>query len=587
MKIKNLLLLLLFVAFVLPVAAQNKIGDNPRVIHAGSLLELESLTKGLRLPRIPLNNVAQWTLEGSPTSGMMIFNENGSAPKGLYYWSMELPQQWIQVVSKSDLSTLIANYLTQNTAVRDSIIKLINTTITSGTLNGQDVTSNSKVLKVVNGSGAAIKAVQVDLDINELGHSLNTSPLTDSLSVAISNSTVIRESIISIMNNASFNTDRKITLAGTSATGQNLGAGGKTMDEFFEAFFFPALSATPPVSTLTTTTTTFPYSTWKNWGNPPSGNVAFAWTVINKSLTDNSDDKVITSIKLKSGATELATVTPVNGGDQSGTFTAIPFANALPDAKTIFSKTYTLEVIDKQPQTVSKDITLTMSAAIPLTYPAPTLTPNASVYEYDVNNKAITLSWAITPNDEAITNISVDGAPAGSTSLTGTKALAFKCIANGGVPTKVYPLMVVGSIYGAGTIQNSPAVSWANRLFRGAITSAVLPRDGSFSFTDTQVKTTLTSETKLGGNWKAAAGYDFDCGAGGQYVVFAYPDDLLTPVVEYYDATFKAWMAYDSSDITIINRTNFSNQYGYTGTNYKLVFVNVQYFNQTVKLRIQ
>jgi len=384
---------------------------------------------------------------------------------------------------------------------------------------------------------------------------------------------------------ASINTNRIITLSGTNVTGQNLGAGGKTMAQFFDAFFFPAVAATPPASTLTTTTTTFPYSTWKSWGNPPSNNLSFAWTVTNLSLTDNTDDKAITSIKLKSGATEFANITPT-GGNQSGSFTGIPFANTVLDPTATFNKTYTLEVIDAQPQTVLKDIVLTMSPAIRLTYAVPTLTPSTTVYEYDVNNKSITLNWAITPNDESVTNISVDGTSTGSTASTGTQAVTFKTLANGGTVSKTFPLIVTGNIYGAGTAKNSASVSWDNRLYRGTISSAVVPSDGSFAFTDTQVKA-LASETKLGGNWKSTAGYDFVCGAGGQYVCFAYPDDAVTPVVQYYDSNFSSWMTYVGSDLTIINRASFVNQNGYALTNYKLVFVNVQYFNATVKVRLQ
>jgi len=849
--------MLLFVTFSLSPHAQNKVGDHPTAIQDGSLLELESLTKGVRLPRIPLNDVTKWTLDGVQASGMIIFNESGIEPKGIYYWSTD-SSQWIRVVNKSELSTLIANYISQNTTVRDSLTNVINTSIASGTINGKDfssnsavlkvlngsgvaikavqvdvdknalgrlliispvsdslsvaistntvirdsirsvvnntittgdlkgkdfssnsavlkvlngsgatikavqieldknelghllnttpladslsvaisnstvirdsiqsvvnntittggmtgkdVTSNSAVLKVLNGSGAAIKAVQVDLDKNELGHLLNSTPLADSLSVAISNSTVIRDSIKSVVNNtintggmtgkdvtsnsavlkvlngsgaaikaiqvdldknelghllnttpladslsvaisnstvirdsitsvlkakttntlagssekltstvngisaefvpasgvvaktlgfdaagslvsqlvaadASFNTNRIITLGGTSVTGQNLGAGGKTMAQFFEAFFFPAVAATPPTNTFTTATTVFPYSTWKNWGNPPSGTVSFTWGVTNLSLTDNTDDKAITSIKLKSGATELATVTPT-GGNQSGAFSAIPFANTVLDPKTTFNKTFTLEVIDAQPNTVLSNINLTMSAAIPLAYAAPTLTPATLVYEYDIANKNISLNWAVTPNEEAITNISVDGITTGSTSSTGTQAVVFKTIANGGSVSKTFPLIVTGSIYGTGTSKNSPAVGWDNRLYRGTITSSVPPSDGTFAFTDAQIKA-LSSENKLGGNWKATAGYDFVCGAGGQYVCFAYPDDTATPVVQYYDPSFSSWMTYSTSDITIINRANFMNQLGYSGTNYKVVFVNPQYFGQTVKIRIQ
>jgi len=78
MKIKKLLLALLFVAMAFGAGAQTKVGDNPQTIHDGSLLEMESLTKGLRLPRIVLNNASLWTLQGTtPANGMLIFNESG------------------------------------------------------------------------------------------------------------------------------------------------------------------------------------------------------------------------------------------------------------------------------------------------------------------------------------------------------------------------------------------------------------------------------------------------------------------------------------------------------------------------------
>jgi hypothetical protein len=227
-----------------------------------------------------------------------------------------------------------------------------------------------------------------------------------------------------------------------------------------------------------------------------------------------------------------------------------------------------------------------MSKANRLTYGVPAIAPTTSVYEYDVNNKSITLNWSITPNDEVITNISVDGATTGSTSATGSQVVTFKTIANGGSQTKAFPLVVTGDIYGVGTAQNSATVSWDNLLYRGVITSTTPPSDAGFTFTDTQVKA-LNTETKLGGNWKATAGYNFTCGAGGQYIVFAYPDDAVTPTVQYYDSNFSSWMTYPASDLAIINRANFSNQNNYTGTNYKLVFVCVQYFNATLKLRLQ
>jgi len=380
-----------------------------------------------------------------------------------------------------------------------------------------------------------------------------------------------------------FNVDRPVTLSGTNVSGQNLGAGGKTMTEFFQAFFFPAVAATPPSTTFTTATSTFAYTIWKNWPSFTKTDLTFGWSVTNNSYTDNTDDKAITSIKLKSGVTELASATP-NGGNQSGNFISITLDNSGGNAITDFSKTYILEVVDAQPNTVSKNIAINLSKALRLTYGAPSLTPSATVYEYSNSNIPLSLGWSITANDENISSISVDEALTGSTSATGSQAVAFKTIANGGAITKAYPLIVTGNLYGAGSTQNSATVSWANRLYRGVITSSVIPSDPSFTFTDAQVRA-LATETKLGGNWKDANGYDFVC--NNQYVVFAYPDDAVIPVVKYWDSNLSTWMAYSASDLKIIDRANFSNQNGYNGTNYKLIFVCVEYPSTTVKLKIQ
>ncbi|WP_254411166.1 hypothetical protein [Dyadobacter diqingensis] len=78
--------------------AQVKVGDNPTIINAGSVLEIESTNKGLQLPRIALTNTTTWGLLGTPSAGMHVYNTNLSitstnvnyptlaAKKGQYYW---------------------------------------------------------------------------------------------------------------------------------------------------------------------------------------------------------------------------------------------------------------------------------------------------------------------------------------------------------------------------------------------------------------------------------------------------------------------------------------------------------------------
>ena len=116
-------------------------------IQPGSLLELESLSKGLRLTRIPLEDLHSWTLDGSAVSGMLIFNETGSAPKGLYYWSMDL-MQWVRVVNSADLRTLITGGST--TVSNVSANNILSTTVNGVTSLGVDIIRNNS-LSIVNG----------------------------------------------------------------------------------------------------------------------------------------------------------------------------------------------------------------------------------------------------------------------------------------------------------------------------------------------------------------------------------------------------------------------------------------------------
>jgi hypothetical protein len=147
MKIILSLLFIVFFSFlVVPVIAQSKIGDNPTTIEQGSLLELESLSKGLRLPRIPLEDVHSWTLDGSAVSGMLIFNETGSALKGLYYWSMDL-MQWVRVVNSAELATLI---IAGTTVSNVSANNKLTTTVNGVTSLGADIIRNNS-LSITNG----------------------------------------------------------------------------------------------------------------------------------------------------------------------------------------------------------------------------------------------------------------------------------------------------------------------------------------------------------------------------------------------------------------------------------------------------
>lgn len=91
--------------FSMHVSAQVKIGDNHQSINAGSLLELESASKGVAFPRVMLdNNLSVWKLDGAPMDGMVVFNLNTTLNKeGLYCW---YNNQWNHFSSGGDIKEL-------------------------------------------------------------------------------------------------------------------------------------------------------------------------------------------------------------------------------------------------------------------------------------------------------------------------------------------------------------------------------------------------------------------------------------------------------------------------------------------------
>lgn len=378
-----------------------------------------------------------------------------------------------------------------------------------------------------------------------------------------------------------FNVDRNITRALLPGVGTNMGA-GKTVAQFLEDYFFPRLSASPPTAVLSGSTLDIPYSTWKSYAGFSTA-LNLSYNVTNKSKQDDTEDKNIASIRLLSGSTELATATVNNAvNPMTGSFTGVTFANPGGSKTADFTKTFQLEVKDEQPSTVlSNTLTATMRKAIRLTLSTPTISPADLVYEYSTADKPIKLSWTFSKNDETVTDISVAGVSTGAVT-TVTKDVLFKSIANGGAESQSYKVAITGDIYGE-TSATSPTIKWASTLYRGTISSSIAPCESGFAIADNQL---TTGNTLLGGTWKGDTGYDFVCDASGKYVFFAYPDDGATPVVEYYDATFKAWQAYPSNQLKSISKANFENPNGYKGKTYKLVFVCVEYKSATVKIRI-
>jgi hypothetical protein len=85
LKMKKLLILTILAG--INMSAQVKIGDNTTSINDSSLLELESVNKGVLFPRVSLTNSTSYSpLAGTQVMGMTVYNTatTGDVSPGLY-----------------------------------------------------------------------------------------------------------------------------------------------------------------------------------------------------------------------------------------------------------------------------------------------------------------------------------------------------------------------------------------------------------------------------------------------------------------------------------------------------------------------
>lgn len=88
-----------------PLMAQVKIGDNPNTINPSSILELESATKGLLLPRVALTSLNAAAPVTNAVAGMHVYNttENDELQAGEYYFD---GTAWIRLTSNDNFNYL-------------------------------------------------------------------------------------------------------------------------------------------------------------------------------------------------------------------------------------------------------------------------------------------------------------------------------------------------------------------------------------------------------------------------------------------------------------------------------------------------
>ena len=117
-------------AIGLMASAQVKIGTAPETINDASLLELESSTQGLLLPRVALVNTTTRTLVGSASiQGMTVYNtaNTGDVTEGLYTHN---GTKWVKVGGSPFVSATLTKDATYTTLLTTDVTPNNITTIT-------------------------------------------------------------------------------------------------------------------------------------------------------------------------------------------------------------------------------------------------------------------------------------------------------------------------------------------------------------------------------------------------------------------------------------------------------------------------
>jgi len=101
MRAVNSLLISIFIlisVLSVPAVAQVKITDgSDTTMDANSLLELESTSKGLLIPRMAINNLSLPAPLTAPVpTGMLVYSTGGAVTDGFYYWTGAAWKRFVQ-----------------------------------------------------------------------------------------------------------------------------------------------------------------------------------------------------------------------------------------------------------------------------------------------------------------------------------------------------------------------------------------------------------------------------------------------------------------------------------------------------------
>lgn len=155
MKILKIVGLCIAVVFFTPsLFAQIKIGENNRSINADAMLDIESVNKGVLLPRVALVSTTSSTPLKILTTGMIVYNTSSTndLTPGVYYCD---GTKWIKANNNSSAIPFSAQYLTEIVGVDGQTIFKTPGLITdqtklflyrNGILIGHTINSNNSII---------------------------------------------------------------------------------------------------------------------------------------------------------------------------------------------------------------------------------------------------------------------------------------------------------------------------------------------------------------------------------------------------------------------------------------------------------
>jgi trimeric autotransporter adhesin len=107
MKMKSIIFLLSVCMFCVDAMAQQAVGIGTNSPNASSMLEVNSSSKGLLIPRVSLTGTTDITTIANPANALLLYNNNPALPdgRGFYYWNSVI-NAWTRLATNTNLNNI-------------------------------------------------------------------------------------------------------------------------------------------------------------------------------------------------------------------------------------------------------------------------------------------------------------------------------------------------------------------------------------------------------------------------------------------------------------------------------------------------